>query len=132
VNTAASYVAPGRVVHNAYLEALTELGVVGLVLFLLILFLTVRSYLRTFRRARAAGDRAIESFSIALLIAVFGFSISMFFNSNELGKPLWIFIGLAIALERIPARGAEPRPRPLPRTAPFVPHLAGPIPSTLE
>ncbi len=132
VNTAASYVAPGRVVHNAYLEALTELGAVGLALFLLILFFTVRSYLGTFRRARAAGDRAIESFSIALIVAVFGFAISMLFASNELGKPLWIFIGLALALERIPAVGVEPRPKPVPRTASAAPELAGPIPSTLE
>jgi O-antigen ligase len=126
VNTAASYVAPGRVVHNAYIEALTELGVVGLALFLLILALTVRSYLTTFRRAHACGDRAIESFSIALLVAVFGFCVSMFFNSNELGKPLWIFIGLAIALERIPLRSAAPAPaaaEPSP-LAPAVPRPA--------
>jgi hypothetical protein len=28
----------------------------------------------------------------------------MFFASNELGKPLWIFIGLALALEVIRTR----------------------------
>src|SRR5207249_5247629 len=40
VNIRASYVAPGREVHNAYLETLTELGPVGFVLFLSVLGLT--------------------------------------------------------------------------------------------
>jgi O-antigen ligase len=104
VNTAAQYVAAGRVVHNAYLEALTELGVVGFALFLSLVGLTFWSLGRTWRWARAARDRTLESFAVALLVSVLGFCVSMFFASNELGKPLWIFIGLALALEVIRTR----------------------------
>jgi O-antigen ligase len=106
VDTTAQYVAAGRVVHNAYLEALTELGVVGFVLFLTVVGLTFWSLGRTWRLARAARDRALERFAVALLVSLLGFCVSMGFVSIELGKPLWIFIGLALALEVIRRRPA--------------------------
>ncbi|MGB2951829.1 MAG: O-antigen ligase family protein [Gaiellaceae bacterium] len=114
VNTAASYVHAGRVVHNGYLEALTELGVVGFALFMLVLGLASWSYLSTFRRARALGDRLLERLAISLLVSMAGFAVSMFFASNELGKPLWIFVGLAIALEAMVRRAAPAPARPRP------------------
>jgi O-antigen ligase len=106
VNTAAQYVAAGRVVHNAYLEALTELGVVGFVLFVAVVGLTFWSLGRTWRQARSARDRTLERFAVALLVSLVGFCVSMVFVSIELGKPLWIIIGLALALEVIRKRPA--------------------------
>jgi len=99
VDTAANYVAAGRVVHNAYLETLVELGPVGLALFLLVIALTGRYFVVAFRRARAGGDRALERFSLALLVSLVGYALSAIFLSNELGKPLWILVGLALALD---------------------------------
>lgn len=99
VDLRASYVAVGRPVHNAYLETLTELGVVGFALFLLVIFLTALSLFGVARRARAVRDREMERLTWALLVALFGFSLSAIFLSNQLGKPLWIFVGLAVALD---------------------------------
>ena len=99
VNTKASYVAEGRVVHSVYLEALTELGVVGFTLYMLVLVFTARYLLVAFRRARAAGDRTLERFSVALLVSLLAFALSGVFLSNQLGKPLWIIVGLALALD---------------------------------
>jgi putative inorganic carbon (HCO3(-)) transporter len=104
VNTAASYVHAGRVVHNSYLEALTELGPVGLALLLLLIGFTATYLLRCFRRGRAQGDQVLEAFSSALLVSLLGFCVSAFFASVELSKPLWILAGLALALERLSMR----------------------------
>jgi len=97
----ASYVAQGRLVHNSYLEALTELGPLGLALLLLVIAMTGWYLVRVFRRARAAGDDVSRIASATLLLALLGLAISMGFLSIALNKPLWIIVGLTLALERM-------------------------------
>jgi O-antigen ligase len=108
VNTAASYVTAGREVHNAYLETLTELGPLGLLLFLLVIFLTARYFLTAFWRARDAGDAQLARVSIAFLFGLIAYAVTAFFLSSELQKALWIFVGIALALDvmsrRLPSR----------------------------
>lgn len=111
VNIAASYVAPNVPVHDAYLETLTELGPVGLAFFLLLIGLTGWYFVRAFRRARAAGDALLERCSLSLAVALLGYMVAALFLSNELGRLLWILVGLALALEVITRRLA-PAPSP--------------------
>jgi O-antigen ligase len=99
VNTAASYATAGREVHNAYLETLAELGPVGLILFLTVIALTASSFLIVFRRARSAGDEYLARVSIALLFSLVVYAITALFLSSELQKPLWILVGIALALD---------------------------------
>jgi O-antigen ligase len=99
VDTTQNYVRPFREVHNAYLENLTDLGVVGLTLFLLLLFLTGRSLIRSFGRARAAGDLDLQRFSLAFLVSLVGYALSAIFLSNQLAKALWLLVGIALALD---------------------------------
>lgn len=101
VDTTKNYVRAGREAHNAYLGTLTELGVVGLALFLLVIGLTGTYLIRSAKRSRRAGRTDLERFSFAVLVSLFGFLLSAFFLSNELGKPLWIIAGLALALDVI-------------------------------
>lgn len=101
VDTTKNYVRAGREAHNAYLGTLTELGIVGLALFLLVIGLTATYLVRSARRSRRAGRRDLERFSFALLVSLFGFLLSALTLSNELGKPLWIIAGLALALDVI-------------------------------
>jgi O-antigen ligase len=111
-----------KYVHNMYLELLTELGIVGLVLFLLVLALTARYLLLTIRRSRASGDPTLEKMALALLVTLCGFAISGFFLSVELNKPLWIVIGLALALDVMSRRasGRKARATAPPRAAPTI------------
>ncbi len=116
VDIGAAYIGQGRPVHNAYLEALTELGPLGLALFVLVIVMTGWYLVRVFRRARAAGDDLSRIVAASLLLALLSLAISMGFLSIELNKPLWIIVGLTIALERMSgeraAEGAvEPRRR---------------------
>ena len=99
VDTTRQYITTANVVHNGYLEQLTELGPVGLALWLLILALSGRYLVRAARRAKAANEVAVERLSAAAAVGLLGYAISVFFLSNELGKPIWIFAGLALALD---------------------------------
>jgi O-antigen ligase len=105
----------GRFVHNMYLGNLTELGVIGFTLFLAVLLLTARYLFLAFRRAGRRGDRLLERTAAALLVTLVGFLLAGIFLSSELSKPLWIIIGLALALDvmtnRLPQPGAANRPR---------------------
>ena len=101
VDTTQNYAQNAREVHNAYLENLTDLGVVGAVLFVLVLALAARSLLVSFRRARAAGDLDLQRFSLAFLVSLVGYALSAIFLSNQLAKVVWILVGLALALDVI-------------------------------
>jgi len=104
VNITASYVASGRPAHNAYLDALTDLGPVGLALFLAAIVLTFAYLVRCAGRFRARGEIPLQRMSVALAVALVGLSASMLFLSIGLGHMLWIFVGLALALDRMSVR----------------------------
>jgi hypothetical protein len=78
-------------------------------LLLAVLAFTVRYLLLTFVRARANSNQTLERVAVALLVALGGYTVSGLFLSLELGKPLWIVAGLALALDAIT--------RPAPATA---------------
>jgi O-antigen ligase len=105
VNIAASYVASGRPVHNAYLEALVDFGPIGLALFVAVLVFTAVYLIRASRRFKASGRVELQRMALAFLTALVGLSVSMFFLSIGLGKAVWIFAGLALALDRMANRG---------------------------
>jgi O-antigen ligase len=93
-----------KVAHNTYLGVFADLGVVGLVGFLLVvlgaLTLTVRAT-RTFARA---GDRELELQSRAVLVALVGILTAFVFLSGQYEKQLWLLIGLGIALHALARR----------------------------
>jgi O-antigen ligase len=106
VNISASYVAAGRPVHNAYLEALVDLGPIGLSLFVALIALTVLYLVRASMRFRAAGRVELQRVTLALVTSLLGLSVSMLFLSIGLGKAIWIFAGLALAADRMSAASA--------------------------
>jgi O-antigen ligase len=110
VNTATYYAQSSKVVHNAYLETLTELGPVGLAIFLSMLALTARTALRAYRRARDLGNRALERYALALLVSFAAVLVGGTFLSDQLSKITWILIGLSLALEVLTRPAAEPLP----------------------
>src|ERR1019366_10331174 len=88
----------GQYVHNAYLESLTELGPIGLALFLGILVTTAATLLSTARRAARAGAMFLSSFARALLVSLAAFAFASLFLSSETDRALWILLGLAVVL----------------------------------
>jgi hypothetical protein len=107
VDTTQNYVRPDREVHNAYLENLTDLGVVGLTLFLVLLGVAGYYLWRSYRRGGAAGDSVIQRLSLAFAVSLVGYAVSAFFLSNQLAKGLWILVGIALALDVMSRRALE-------------------------
>jgi O-antigen ligase len=91
----------GQYVHNAYLESLVELGVIGAALFVALLGTMLLSLRASVRRAQADGLLFCAAFSRALLLSVAGFAFTAIFLSAETDRTLWVLIGLAIALPRV-------------------------------
>ncbi len=99
----------GSEVHNAYLGALTELGIPGLFLFLALLTSTAVALRRAAVKARAASAHFLARAANALLVSLFGWSIASIFLSSETSRALWIVIGLSLALPRlVDAEAASP------------------------
>ena len=59
-------------------------------------------------RARAARHETTRILAATLLLALLGLAISMIFLSIALDKPIWIIVGLTLALDRMStSRDAE-------------------------
>ena len=95
-----------KVVHNTYLHILTELGVIGLIPFLVLItgclglaWLGVRAFAR--RR-----ERRLEILARGIVIATIGMLAGFFFFSAQYEKQLWLLLGACAGLSTI-ARAGE-------------------------
>lgn len=101
----------GTLVHNVYLGSLAEVGVIGLVLYLVVVVSVGFQLRRVARVARARGDPALARLTNGLFLGLIGWSLVSIFISSETSRPLWILVGASVALPRLIARpGGEPEP----------------------
>lgn len=87
--------------HNSYLLPLAELGLPGMALFSVILYLSAKVPLMALRHAAVTsrdGQRAVVPAAMALTAAFTGLAVGMFFLSFTYHYVLWIYIGLSGAL----------------------------------
>ena len=98
-------------VHNTFLGQAAELGIPGLVLFLGMLFSTMRMLARTAARARRVGALFVGQVATALLLGIAAWCVGVLFISAETSRPIWIAIGICLALPKLIDRheaGDEP------------------------
>jgi putative inorganic carbon (HCO3(-)) transporter len=88
----------GLYAHSAYIETAAEVGIPGLIVFLGMLIATARALWRTAVRARDAGAWYIMRVANASLISLVAWCIASLFASSETSRPLWILIGMSLAL----------------------------------
>ena len=99
-------------VHNTFLGQLAELGIPGLVLFLGLLGSTLRMLRRTAAQARRAGEFFVNQVANALFLGVLAWCVGAFFISAETSRPIWIAIGMCLALPKlIPTEAADSSPK---------------------
>jgi O-antigen ligase len=97
------------VVHNAYLQTLTETGLVGLGLYLAIIFTSLRAALLAARRFELAGRIEMANVSRALIVAIMAGLAASFFISSETDPRMWSLFALGPALLGISMRlGGDP------------------------
>jgi O-antigen ligase len=91
-----------RAIHNVYLEYAVELGLPGLVLFVLLLTGCVRSVGVVQRQAAASKSfHDISCLAEGLQISLLAFSVAAFFHPLAYNVHFYYIAGLAVALKRV-------------------------------
>ncbi|MCX5699823.1 MAG: O-antigen ligase family protein [Candidatus Omnitrophica bacterium] len=88
-------VSPGRA-HNMYLEMMAELGIIGIILFLGIIFYTFKSLNRIIK-----SKSPLNGYAKGFYIGLIGFLIAGIFLHAQQDRVLWFLIFMSAALERI-------------------------------
>lgn len=97
------------VAHNTYIEYLAELGPIGLLFFLAIVFSAFQSFRRVRWRMRELDPKSfLYIASLSLESGLLGYLVGAFFLSAEYEKLFWVVIFLSICLPRFVPK--TPRP----------------------
>jgi O-antigen ligase len=91
----------GLKAHSTYIGLTAELGVLGIILFVGLVVSTARLLLRVARKAREREEWFLARCSTALAISLAGWCASSLFLSADTSRPLWIIVGLSLALARL-------------------------------
>jgi O-antigen ligase len=100
----------GKVAHNSFLSVMSELGAVGITLFVFLVGFALTSMVRAARIFRRRGDWRMEVTSVALFVAMAGSLTVQMFQSDQQGKVLWLLLGLGPALLALARSAEEPAP----------------------
>lgn len=98
------FAAAPKVAHNAYLQILAEMGVVGLGLFLVVIVICLRCALHAARIASRNGDVGLEALARAVFFALIGVLTAELFISQMHSKLLWGLLALSPAMLAIANR----------------------------
>lgn len=101
-----------KVPHNIYLQVLSELGIVGLALFFLILAASLRCALLAAWTFAERNESMMEMLARTLFISLASLLVAEFFSSQLFSKQLWLLLAMGPALLAIAehsGRGETPR-----------------------
>jgi O-antigen ligase len=93
-------------VHNAYLQLAVDLGIPGLVWFLLLFVRCVRAAREAQVRSTTNALTSVKGISEGLEVSLLGFAVSAFFHPVAFNFYFYYFAGLAIAARNV-ARGTR-------------------------
>jgi O-antigen ligase len=90
-----------QLAHNMYIELSAELGLFGILLFVLMLVFVFKSLFKIERLARQNEIVKVEYFAKALKFGLIGFLTGAFFLTSQYERTFWLGIFLAISLWRV-------------------------------
>jgi O-antigen ligase len=108
ITEAALIVDKPHVAHNTYLQVLTELGWVGLTLFLALMAAFLSITYRASRLLAARGEHALATLGGALFVAQISWLVALVFISAGNDQRLWVLLALGVVLRGVAARIPEP------------------------
>jgi putative inorganic carbon (HCO3(-)) transporter len=115
-------------VHSTWLGVLAETGFPGFFLFVMMVVAVTRTSLASLRYFRTEGaDPRMRATSLALVASLVGFCVSGTFLTQGLNWPLYILLGLTVAMWR--ERALEQAPAPVVPVQPPTPRLVWERPS---
>ena len=98
------------VVHNTYLQFLVETGIVGLFLYLLVIWRCLRRFSIVTRRLAQAGVRRDVDLMRSLFVAIVAMMTAGVFLSTGIDYKIWLLLGLAAALGEVVLDPVRPAP----------------------
>jgi O-antigen ligase len=103
INYVEDYSELGRryVAHNTYLEVAAEQGLILFVIFLAMLFYTLRDLIRIEQKTLDSENNKLHTISYGTQIGFIGYLVSIAFVSSETDNFLWILIFFTMALNTI-------------------------------
>jgi O-antigen ligase len=93
--------ATNRAPHNLYLEVAAEQGIVGLAVFLIMIWLAFRSALSAIRKFREIGMEDYANMATGFVIAFMGYMFSAVFIHAAYPRYFYLLLGIAYALPLI-------------------------------
>lgn len=93
--------------HNIFLHVVVEAGLVGGALFFFVLLAALVANVKAARIFRDVGDRRAELLARANFGATIGYLGSALFVSAQYEKPLWILVGVGVALLAVARRARD-------------------------
>ena len=103
-----------KVVHNTFLQLLTEVGAIGLAAFLLVVGAAVLGSFRAISRMRGVPlevELLVRGFTVGLLGVLAAYS----FESSQYEKQLWLLLGVGLAIPAILRRAQAEAAVPIDR-----------------
>ena len=93
--------------HNSYLLAASELGIPGMLLWSVVMYVTMKIPFTLAFRTPPGTDPAIKEFAVAMFVSLLAFLVGITFLSFAYHNLLWIYIGLSgalygVAREKVP------------------------------
>lgn len=102
--------APEREAHNIVLGLAADLGILGLGVFLAVVWLAFSGLRRARRRFLADGQHELTDITGALIVGLTGYLVAGVFLSLAYERYLWLLlamVGAAVALSKVPADARE-------------------------
>jgi O-antigen ligase len=98
-----------KITHNTYLEVTTEIGIPGLLLFMLIVMGSLACALQAARLWSKRGEVGMEALARGALLALVGMLAADFFISQTYDKLLWTMLAIGPAMLALARREAIAR-----------------------
>ena len=90
-----------RAVHNVYLEHALDLGLPGLILFLLLLTACLKAALFAQRRSEAAGQRRLFHMAEAVQVSLIAYGVAAMFHPVSYQFYFYYIASLAVAARQL-------------------------------
>ena len=105
------YADPGTkvstIAHNTYVELAAETGLPSLLVFLAILFFSLRTLERVRRAALRSGQALLWQAVLGIQAGLVGYAVASFFVSAEYQKLFWLMVFLSMCLQSLTTRPAR-------------------------
>jgi O-antigen ligase len=105
-----------HVVHNQYLEAFTETGIIGFVLLTSMMIGFLSCGVRAAKRFDARGQPELATLARAVAVAEVSIYVALIFLSDGPDQRFWILFGIGAAMLGLASRASQPRGLPTHRT----------------